>query len=226
MSRPRLLVLAGVNGAGKSSIGGGALTRAGSTWYNPDDFARALVGAREYTQAQANIEAWQEGMRRLDDALACGHDHAFETTLGGNTVPARLIGAANTHDVLMWFCGLDSPEHHLARIGLRVSQGGHDIPEAKVRERYESSIRNLLRLLPHIARLRVYDNSADAAPGQAIPNPRLLLQTEAGRITWPTDAATLRQTPHWAKPILEAALRLHARLQAVEPVPVGQRPTG
>lgn len=210
MARPRLLVLAGVNGAGKSSIGGGALTRAGSSWYNPDDFARALVTAQEYTQAQANIEAWQEGMRRLDEALACGRDHAFETTLGGNTVPAKLVEAANTHDVLMWFCGLDSPEHHLARIGLRVSQGGHDIPEAKVRERYESSIRNLLRLLPHIARLRVYDNSADAAPGQPIPNPRPLLQMEAGRIIWPADADTLRQTPHWAKPILEAALQLHA----------------
>lgn len=211
MARPRLLVLAGVNGAGKSSIGGGALTRAGSTWYNPDDFARALMAVQGYTQAQANIEAWQEGMRRLDEALVNGHDHAFETTLGGNTVPAKLVEAANTHDVLLWFCGLDSPEHHLARIRLRVSQGGHDIPEAKVRERYESSIRNLLRLLPHIARLRVYDNSVDAALGHPIPSPRPLLQMEAGRITWPTDAAILGQTPHWAKPILEATLRLHAR---------------
>ena len=163
MARPRLLVLAGVNGAGKSSIGGDRLARAGSTWFNPDDFARALVTAQDYTQTQANIEAWQEGMRRLDEALVLGRDHAFETTLGGNTVPAKLVGAAKTHDVLMWFCGLDSPESHLGRIALRVRHGGHDIPEAKVRERYESSIRNLVRLLPHLSRLRVYDNSADAA---------------------------------------------------------------
>lgn len=209
MSRPRLLVLAGVNGAGKSSIGGGMLTRAGGVWYNPDDFARALLAWHEYTQTQANIEAWHEGMRRLDDALACGHDHAFETTLGGNTVPAKLVEAARTHDVMLWFCGLDSPERHLARIRLRVSQGGHDIPEAKVRERCESSIRNLLRLLPHLARLRVYDNSVDALPGQPIPNPRLLMSMDAGRVLWPTDADTLRQTPDWAKPILEVALRLH-----------------
>lgn len=210
MARPRLLVLAGVNGAGKSSIGGGTLARAGGAWFNPDDFARALMAGQDYTQAQANIEAWQEGMRRLDEALARGHDHAFETTLGGNTVPAKLVEAAKTHDVMMWFCGLDSPEHHLARIRLRVRQGGHDIPEAKVRERYESSIRNLLRLLPHLSQLRVYDNSADAPVGQPIPNPRLLLKLDAGQIAWPLDAATLRQTPDWAKPILEAALTLAA----------------
>lgn len=208
MARPRLLVLAGVNGAGKSSIGGGTLTRAGGVWFNPDDFARVLLTGQEYTQVQANIEAWQEGMRRLDKALAGGHDHAFETTLGGNTVPARLVEAEKTHDLMMWFCGLDSPERHLARIRLRVSQGGHDIPETKVRERYESSIRNLLRLLPHLSQLRVYDNSVDAAPGTPVPTPRLLLQMDYSRIAFPTDANVLRETPDWAKPILETALSM------------------
>jgi hypothetical protein len=66
---------------------------------------------------------------------------------------------------------------------------------------------NLTALLPQLAQLQVYDNSVDAAPGQPIPNPRLLLQMEAGRITWPTDTDTLRQTPDWAKPILEVALQ-------------------
>ena len=42
-ARPVLYVLAGVNGAGKSSIGGGLLERAGLTWFNPDTFARELV---------------------------------------------------------------------------------------------------------------------------------------------------------------------------------------
>ena len=225
-ARPLLYVLAGVNGAGKSSVGGHALAQSGMHWFNPDTFTRQLMEATGSPLTDANAAAWHEGLRRLEAAIANGTNHAFETTLGGNTITGKLREAVRTHDVVMWFCGLDSPEHHIARVRYRVSQGGHDIPEAKVRERYESSIRNLLRLLPHIARLRVYDNSADAAPGHAIPNPRLLLQMEAGRITWPTDAATLRQTPHWAKPILEAALRLHARQQAVEPVPVGQRPTG
>ena len=224
--RPVLYVLAGVNGAGKSSIGGHLLTRAGLAWFNPDTFARELVAATGMDTTAANAAAWTEGMRRLDAAVAAGRSHAFETTLGGRSVAARLQAAARTHDVLIWFCGLATPELHLARVQARVAAGGHDIPEAKIRERCVASLANLAALLPYLAQLQVYDNSMDAAAGAPIGDPRLLLQMEAGRITWPTDAATLRQTPHWAKPILEAALRLHARQQAVEPVPVGQRPTG
>ena len=63
---------------------------------------------------------------------------------------------------------------------------------------------------PWLAQLQVYDNSVDAEPGTPVPDPRLLLQMEDSRITWPTDTATLARTPHWAKPILEAALTLVA----------------
>ena len=208
MARPRILVLAGVNGAGKSSIGGDMLHQAGIPWFNPDTFTRELVAATGSPLADANAAAWQEGLRRLNAAIAHGEDYAFETTLGGNTIAARLGDASESHDVLMWFCGLDSPEHHMARVRLRVSHGGHDIPEAKIRERYRSSIANLVALLPHLSRLQVYDNSRDAGPGTPVADPRLLLQMEEGRIAWPTDAGTLRATPDWAKPILEAALSM------------------
>lgn len=208
MARPRILVLAGVNGAGKSSIGGDMLHQAGIPWFNPDTFTRELVAATGSPLADANAAAWQEGVRRLDAAIAHGEDYAFETTLGGNTIAARLGDASESHDVLMWFCGLDSPEHHMARVRLRVSHGGHDIPEAKIRERYRTSIANLVALLPRLSRLRVYDNSRDAEPGTPVADPRLLLQMEGGRIAWPTDADTLRATPDWAKPILEAALSM------------------
>ena len=208
MARPRILVLAGVNGAGKSSIGGDMLHQAGIPWFNPDTFTRELVAATGSPLADANAAAWQEGLRRLNAAIAHGEDYAFETTLGGNTIAARLGDASESHDVLMWFCGLDSPEHHMARVRLRVSHGGHDIPEAKIRERYRTSIANLVALLPHLSRLQVYANSRDAAPGMPVADPRRLLQMEGGRIAWPTDADTLRATPDWAKPILEAALSM------------------
>ncbi|MFT4179091.1 MAG: hypothetical protein QM612_06465 [Thermomonas sp.] len=206
MPRPRIFVLAGVNGAGKSSIGGTALRRAGMDWFNPDTFTRQLMDATGSTLRDANSAAWKEGLRRLEAAIAGGTDYAFETTLGGNTIASKLREAARTHDIAMWFCGLDSPEHHIARVRYRVSRGGHDIPEAKIRERYVASIKNLAALLPRITQLHVYDNSIDATVGAPTPDPRLLLQMEDGQITWPTDAATLRQTPDWAKPILEAAL--------------------
>ena len=208
--RPLLFVLAGVNGAGKSSIGGAALRRAGLDWFNPDTFTRELMVATGSPLAEANAAAWQEGLRRLEAAIARGSNHAFETTLGGNTITRTLRDAAHTHDIAMWFCGLDSPERHIARVRLRVSRGGHDIPETKIRERCVSALTNLTALLPHLAQLQLYDNSHEAASGAAVADPRLLLQMEDGRITWPTRIDDLARTPDWAKPVLETALALAA----------------
>lgn len=208
MARPVLYVLAGVNGAGKSSVGGHLLERAGMAWFNPDTFARELAADTGCTMTEANAQAWQDGMRRLDVALANGHSYAFETTLGGNTVPARIAGAARTHDVLMWFCGLSCAEQHIARVQARVAVGGHDIPEASIRARWTRARENLIALMPVLAQLQVYDNSVDVARGKALPDPVLLLEMIDGALVVPDagDLAALAKTPEWAKPVLEAAL--------------------
>lgn len=72
MARPVLFVLAGVNGAGKSSVGGHLLKQAGLAWFNPGSFARALVAGTGCSQSDANATAWHEGLRWLDSALAQG----------------------------------------------------------------------------------------------------------------------------------------------------------
>ena len=157
MERPVVYVLAGVNGAGKSSIGGHLLEAMGLSWFNPDAFARELRAATGCPQEDANAQAWQEGMRRLADAVRTGAHFAFETTLGGNTVPQRLHAVAATHDLLVWFAGLDTPERHIARVAARVAVGGHAIPDAKIRERYPAALANLVALMPVIALLQVCD---------------------------------------------------------------------
>jgi predicted ABC-type ATPase len=122
MGRPVLLVLAGVNGAGKSSIGGNImLRRAGMAWFNPDTYTRILVQGG-ISPSEANARAWQHGVDLLDQAIAAGHSHAFETTLGGSTMAHKIAAASRTHDVLVWFCGLSSPERHIARVAARVAQ--------------------------------------------------------------------------------------------------------
>lgn len=207
MSRPVLYVLAGINGAGKSSIGGHLLNEAGLAWFNPDTFARELVRQFGYDQSDANIAAWTEGVRRLDEAIALGRTYAFETTLGGRTIVKKLIAAAATHDVLVWFCGLRDAEQHIARVRLRVARGGHDIPEERIRQRCRTSLQNLLGLMPHLSLLSVYDNSVDAAIGAPVPDPRLVLRMEAGRRVFPATIEQARQTPDWAKPLVEAAFQ-------------------
>jgi predicted ABC-type ATPase len=209
MARPVLYVLAGVNGAGKSSIGGHLLERDGLTWFNPDTFARELQAATGCEQEAANAHAWQEGMRRLDEALEKGWNHAFETTLGGNTVASKILQATQTHDVLIWFCGLSSPELHIARVKARVAAGGHSIPEEKIRERYPHAQINLIKLMPHAAYIQVYDNSTEAAADGTVPDPLLVFEMEHGQVIWPAhdDAKALQRVPEWIKSILEAALR-------------------
>lgn len=209
MARPVLYVLAGVNGAGKSSIGGYLLTRAGLSWFNPDTFARELMAAVGCDLESATAHAWTESVRRLDEAVAQGQSHAFETTLGGQ-VTAKIQAATRTHDVIVWFCGLDSPERHLDRVRARVAEGGHDIPESKIRERYPQAQRNLIALMPHLSHLRVYDNSVEAASGDPVPDPVLVMELEQGRLVHPPadDRTALERTPEWAKALVEAALSL------------------
>ncbi|MGH8575976.1 MAG: zeta toxin family protein [Gammaproteobacteria bacterium] len=205
---PHIYVLAGVNGAGKSSIGGAAFRAFGADYHNPDEAARALMGANPgLSQGDANSAAWHQGKRLLEQAMARRLDFAFETTLGANTIPRLLAEAASQGiEVHVWYAGLSTPELHIERVRARVRKGGHDIPEADIRRRHQYSRLNLIHLLPKLTALRVYDNSAEADPatGQA-PTPRLLLHLDHARIVGPAD---LSQTPDWAKPIVAAALKL------------------
>lgn len=207
-TRPRIFVLAGVNGAGKSSIGGAALRAFGADYYNPDEAARKLRGANpELTQPEANSMAWHQGRRLLERAIAERLDFAFETTLGASTIPRLLADAASRGiEIHVWYAGLATPELHIERVRSRVRGGGHDIPEQDIRRRYEHSRLNLIHLMPKLTVLRVYDNSAQADPaaGQA-PAPALVLHLKNGRILNPR---ALAQAPQWAKPIVAAALKL------------------
>jgi predicted ABC-type ATPase len=196
-----------VNGAGKSSIGGAAFRDFGGEYYNPDEAARALMAANPaLSQGEANGLAWGQGRRLLERAIAERLDFAFETTLGANTIPRLLAeAAAKGFEVLVWYAGLASPELHIERVRSRVRRGGHPIPETDIRRRFEHSRLNLIHLMPKLAALRVYDNSAHADPAAGKkPVPVLVLHMEKGRIL---NRRELARAPEWAKPIVAAALK-------------------
>jgi hypothetical protein len=88
-----------------------------------------------------------------------------------------------------------------------VQGGGHDIPEADIRRRFETSRANLVELLPRLTALRLYDNSAEADPAKGLaPVPKLVLHVDRGRIVAPK-REDLLGTPQWAKAIVAKALR-------------------
>lgn len=208
---PCIYVLAGTNGAGKSSIAGAMFLAKGADYFNPDDAAARIRDARPHvSEAEANSRAWNQGRRLLQRAIAERLNFAFETTLGGNTIPALLSSALSAGlEVRVWYVGLSSVQLHIARVRARVEKGGHPIPEQKIRERFDRSRLNLIRLLPRLTELLVYDNSTEANPDAGErPEPKLLLHMESGKIAGSCD---LRIVPEWAKPIVAAALKIAGR---------------
>ena len=134
---------------------------------------------------------------------------AFETTLSGNSIPALLNSALSAGlQVRVWYVGLSSIELHIARAKARVEKGDHAIPDQKIRDRYDRSRVNLIRLMPRLTELLVYDNSHEADPdaGQP-PAPKLLLHAASGKVVSCYD---LQLIPECAKPIL-AALKIGSR---------------
>jgi len=203
-----IYVLAGTNGAGKSSVAGAMFFAQGTEYFNPDEAARRILAANPgITQAEANSVAWNQGKRLLERAVAERLHFAFETTLGGRTITALLDAALSAGvEVRIWYVGLSSAELHIARVRARVAKGGHDIPKFAIRDRYDGSRLNLIRLLPRLTELRVYDNSVEADPDAgAAPEPKLLLHMASGKMVSSCDLAA---TPEWAKPILAVAMRI------------------
>ena len=204
-------MLAGVNGAGKSSVAGAYIRAAGGDYYNPDEFTRSLLRSNPgLDPAEANSLAWTRGKELMEHAIAGGTDSVFEATLGAKTIPQLLARAATAGmAVKIFFVGLASVEQHLRRVATRVAAGGHDIPEAKIRERWENSRLNLVRLLPHLDELMVWDNSAETDFTTGAPKPVLLLHLREKKILAPR---ILTATPDWAKPIVAVALKLQSSL--------------
>ncbi|HEY6456265.1 MAG TPA: hypothetical protein VIY90_13415 [Steroidobacteraceae bacterium] len=144
----------------------------------------------------------------MSHPIASPDEMASFLAFGPNTIPDRLARAVETHQVVMIFCGLSSAEQHIERVRFRVANGGHDIPESKIRERWVGSRARLIRPLPHLAHIQVFDNSAQAAPGESILNPVLVLEMIEDRLVFPDpgDAHALAKRPEWARPVLQAAI--------------------
>ena len=207
---PRIYVLAGTNGAGKSSIAGAMLIEQGVEYFNPDAAAALIAEANPgIPLAEAQSAAWHQGRRLLERTIAERLQFAFETTLGGTTITELLAEAiASGIELRILYVGLDTVERHIARVRARVETGGHDIPEEKIRERYVRSRLNLIRLMPKVTELRVYDNSKEADPRTTTSlSPRLLVHLDRGRLA---SVCELAATPDWAKPLVLTALKISA----------------
>jgi len=200
-----ITVIAGVNGAGKSSVIGSHFRAQSGDYFNPDEVTRALMAKDPaMTLDEANGKAWQMGFHNLKEAIANDCDYTFETTLGGNSICALLLDAAQKGiEVRILSVGLDSPEKHIQRVAARVSKGGHDIPEEKIRGRWHGSINNMMALIPVCKSVAVFDNSNGLVDG--MPSTVRLFVMNDGHFVIPP----VEPMPEWAKPLAAVALKKH-----------------
>jgi predicted ABC-type ATPase len=162
---PTVIVLAGPNGAGKTTAARTLLadTLRVLTFVNADVIAQGLAG---FDPASAAVEASRIMLERLHALAAQRADFAFETTLAARSFAGWLQGLRRTgYAVRLVYFWLESADLAVARVAQRVSMGGHDVPEATIRQRYRRSIQNLFRLYrPMVTTWRIYDTSKSGHP--------------------------------------------------------------
>jgi len=157
---PNIYIIAGPNGAGKSTMAARILGRYmnGTAFVNADVIARGLSA---FDPGSVALEAGRVMLQRLDELARQRLDFAFETTLASRTfVPWLRKRQKEGYQFHLFFVWLPHPDMAVFRVASRVAAGGHHVPEADVRRRYERGIANFLGLYMELADVwEVYDNS-------------------------------------------------------------------
>jgi len=141
-SSRRIVIIAGPNGSGKTTFAEQFLLGEAECpeFINADLIAKGLA---PFAPGTVDFEAGRIMLSQIRTYARAGKSFAFETTLSG-TAYARCIPHWQSAGfrVGLVFLSLPQVEIALARIRARVSQGGHDVPEAVVRRRFERGLRN------------------------------------------------------------------------------------
>jgi predicted ABC-type ATPase len=159
---PRCIVIAGANGAGKTTFAREFLLKdTGVTHFvNADLIASGLSPLQPQ---RAALFAGRLFLAELDRLARARVSFSFETTLSGLAHLARLkrLRAAG-YQIEILFLRLNSPALALRRVAARVRQGGHDVPRADVLRRFQRGWQNFpaYRFVAHA--WAVYDNSGPA----------------------------------------------------------------
>ena len=158
---PKLYIIAGCNGAGKTTASYTVLPEmlGCKEFVNADEIAKGLS---PFNPESVAIEAGRLMLQRMDDLLSEGSDFAFETTLSTRSYVKFIERAqAKGYFVALLYFWLPTPEQAIERVATRVREGGHNIPSDVIRRRYANGIKNLTALyIPLCNYWAIYDNSS------------------------------------------------------------------
>jgi predicted ABC-type ATPase len=185
----QLWLLAGGNGAGKSTFYRTQLEVRGLPFINADILARQLFP--EHPE-QHSYEAAKIAEQFRYQLLKEGRSFCFETVFSHISkidfiADAKAIG----YEIVLVFIHLDLIALNNARISQRVNEGGHDVPKDKVSSRIPRTLENIKQVLPLCDRVYLLDNSRADKPFQKVA------ELHQGQITDRQDTL-----PEWTKTLL------------------------
>ena len=195
--RPILIVIAGPNGSGKTTITSRLLKSEwleDAVYINPDNVAQEKFG--DWNSPEAVINAAQYCEEWREKCLSEKQSLIFETVFSSKDKVEFVRRALKAgYFVRIFFISTNNPTINSARIAKRVMEGGHDVPITKIISRYIKSIANCAEVAGEVDRLYIYDNSIDGEEA------RPLFRLKGGQI----GKIYTDQIPEWAKNILPSS---------------------
>jgi predicted ABC-type ATPase len=187
-SRPTLILLAGPNGAVKTTFYEAHLKDKGLPFINADRMVTEWgIDAYEAARMAQTLRN-----RFIEESRSFISETVFSDPVG-EKISMLERAASLGFEVTLIFIGLNSVALSRKRVETRVRAGGHPVPPGKLKGRYERSLSNLNQAVSRLARVIVYDNSRKA------PNFRFLFWFEAGSLIRQTKAAL----PAWARDLAD-----------------------
>jgi predicted ABC-type ATPase len=206
---PRLWILAGPNGSGKSTFANtdvfqrlsqtpedaGDLVR-----LNPDQMAKQLALERpDLSGDQISVAAAEKSDAALDHALDQRRSILVETVLSSDKLLARVDEAKiKLYWIGLIYVVLQSPDLNVARVAGRVRQGGHGVPEDRIRSRWYRSLERLPVFASKASAYSIWDNGGW---GEA---PVLLIEQNGGLVYVSSTAEDLMEAGQADPALIEA----------------------
>jgi len=190
--KPTLIVIAGPNGSGKTSITFKILEHKwmeNCVYINPDNIAKDIFGDWNSDKAVLNAAIYCKNLR--EECLLKNESLVFETVLSSQEKVDFIKRAKEKgYFIRLFFVGTNNPKINASRIAQRVMEGGHDVPISKIISRYSKSIVNCCIVSQIVDRAYIYDNSIEYA------DPLLLFKISNKYI-----AKEYNKINEWAEPI-------------------------